>query len=120
MKTLEAKIVDSTHLELNRPLRGSPGRRLAVMVADERAAPEPESRAIQGQRLREREDAWCRSHPEALLRYAGQWVVVEGEAVLAHGRDPVGLVGEARQLGVQTPYVFFVEDPQPDVVHLGL
>ncbi len=116
MKTLEAKIVDATHLELSQPLDGAPGQRLALQVPEER----PETRAIRGRRLREREDAWCRSHPEALHRYAGEWVVVEGEGVLVHGIDPVLLVAKARQLGVRSPYIFFVESSQPDVVRLGL
>jgi len=116
MKTLEAKIVDANHLELSQPLDGPPGQRLALQVAEER----PDARAVRGQRLREREDAWCHSHPEDLHRYVGEWIVVEGEGVLVHGKDPVRLVAEARRLGVRSPYIFFVEGTEPDVVRLGL
>lgn len=70
--------------------------------------------------LRQREDAWCRTHPEALLPYAGQWVVLEGEEIVAHGDDPVPLVQRARARGIPSPYVFYVESPQPGVFKIGL
>jgi hypothetical protein len=54
-----------------------------------------------------------------LQRYADQWVIVEGEAIVVHGRDPVSLVAQARECGVEIPYIFFVEAPQPGVVKLG-
>lgn len=74
----------------------------------------------QGTRLREREDAWCRSHPDILRRFAGQWLVLEGEEIMAHGQDPAQLVKEARAKGVRIPYVFYVETPHPGVVKMGL
>jgi len=116
MKTLEAKIVDATHLELSQPLDGSPGQRVALQVPEEKG----ETNAIPGRRLRELEDDWCQSHPEALHRYVGEWVVIEGEGILVHGKDPLRLVAEARRMGVRSPYIFFVEGSQPDVIRLGL
>ncbi len=83
---------------------GTAGQRLALQVPEESPVAEPETRAIRGRRLREREDAWweredawCRSHFEDLNRYAGQWVVVEGEGVLVHGKRsrPLGGGGSA-------------------------
>ena len=76
--------------------------------------------AVRGRRLREREDAWCRSHPEVLRRFAGQWLVLEGEEIVAHGTDPAQLVEKARANGVRIPYVFYVEPLRPDVVRMGL
>ena len=120
MKTLEAKVVDATHLELSRPITESAGRRVEVRLSDPLSDPTPEERAVQGRRIREREDAWCRTHPEALRGHTGQWVVVEGEAIVAHGSDPARLVSEARQRGIRSPYVFFVEESDSDFVRLGL
>ncbi len=71
---------------------------------------------------REREHAWRRSNRRLLQRqYAGQWVVLEGEEILAHGKDAVQAVEEAKAKGVVVPYVFYVQPPRsPGVVHIGL
>lgn len=71
---------------------------------------------------REREHAWRRSHRELLQgRYADQWVVLEGEEIVAHGRNAVQAVEEARAKGVPAPYVFYVQPPRPPgVVRVGL
>jgi hypothetical protein len=71
---------------------------------------------------REREHAWRRANPELLQgRYAGQWVVLEGEEIVAHGRSAVSAVEEARAKGVAVPYVFYVEPARPPgVVRMGL
>lgn len=125
MKAVTAKILDETHLEVSQPLTGSPGRSIEIFLPDgdsapDRSRPRGEEQAVQGRRLREREEAWCRSHPEILRRFAGQWLVVEGEEIIAHGKDPAGLVEEARAQGVRIPYVFYVEAPRPGVARLGL
>ena len=71
---------------------------------------------------REVEHAWRRSHSELLQdRYAGDWLVVEGEEIVAHGRDAIEVVREARSKGVAVPYLFFVEScRQAGVVRMGL
>jgi len=69
---------------------------------------------------RSRELAWRDSHKSELEAMAGQWVVLEGEQVVAHGDDPADLVAAARKSGVVVPYVFFVDGPQHDVVKVGL
>jgi len=69
---------------------------------------------------RSRELAFQQAHPEALRRLAGQWVVLEGETVIAHGNEPVRVVSEARSRGVRIPYVFFVEEAEDDVAWIGL
>jgi hypothetical protein len=68
---------------------------------------------------RSRELAWRHSHRDELQALAGQWVVLEGELIVAHGDDPALLVETARSNGIVVPYVFFV-DPQHDVVKIGL
>lgn len=62
-----------------------------------------------GHRTRELE--WRRTHREALCNFAGQWVVLEGEAIVAHGTDPQQAVIEARAKGIQVPYIFYVGKP---------
>ncbi len=71
---------------------------------------------------REREHAWRRSNRELLQgRYAGQWVVLEDVEILAHGKNAVLAVEEARAKGVEVPYLFYVEAPRsPGVVRMGL
>lgn len=69
---------------------------------------------------RTRELAWRREHQELLRAYAGQWVVLDGDQLVAHGPDPAALVAEARTRGIRVPYVFFVEVHAADVVSLGL
>lgn len=69
---------------------------------------------------RARELAWRRNNEGALARFAGQWVVLEGSEIVAHGQDPTQLVIEARAKGIRVPYVFFVEPRNDDVVRIGL
>jgi hypothetical protein len=69
---------------------------------------------------RSRELEWCRTHTEVLRQFAGQWVVLEGEEIIAHGEDPLLVVAEARAKGIQVPYVFYIEDTDAKVVRMGL
>jgi hypothetical protein len=59
-----------------------------------------------GHRTRELE--WRRTHREVLRNFAGQWVVLEGEEIVTHGKDPQQVVIEARAKGIQIPYIFHV------------
>ena len=59
--------------------------------------------------LRRREVEWRRAHRKDLELFAGQWVVLEGETIVAHGDDAGCVVAEARLKGVTVPYVFRVE-----------
>ena len=67
-----------------------------------------------------RENAWRRTHEAELAAYAGQWVVLEGETIVAHGTEPARLIEKAKGQGVQIPYIFYVEELTPDVVMMGL
>lgn len=87
----------------------------AVPVA---AAP---TAGIQHRAHRETEIRWREGHPETLRQYAGSWVALEGERILAHGTDPSAVAEEARRSGVAVPYIFRVEQvPEKDVVLMGL
>jgi len=46
--------------------------------------------------------------------------VLEGEEIIAYGRDPVELVSEAKRRGIRVPYIFFVETQTEEVVRMGL
>ena len=69
---------------------------------------------------RSQELEWCQTHREALQAFTSQWVVLEGEQVIAHGEDPVQVVTEARARGIKVPYIFYVEPRDEDVVRIGL
>jgi hypothetical protein len=70
-----------------------------------------------GHRTRELE--WRRTHREVLRNFAGQWVVLEGEKIAAHGKDPQQVVIEARAKGIQVPYIFYVGPTNVSPVTLG-
>jgi hypothetical protein len=98
----------STSLELRFPPVQQVLRRLSGQVPS----------VVSGFRSRELE--WRRTHPEALGAFANEWVALEGEQIVAHGKDALQVVTEARARGIQTPYVFFVESPHEDVIKMGL
>lgn len=59
-------------------------------------------------RHRAREIAWTR-RPDA--QYRGEWVALEGEAVVAHGADNRAVYESARKQGFESPFLFFVDEP---------
>lgn len=63
---------------------------------------------------------WRQTHQEVLQSYANEWVVLEGEAIIAHGSDPAKIVIEAREKGVRVPYLFYVEAKDPNIIRMGL
>ena len=71
-------------------------------------------------RLRERELEWRRTHAETLRQFENEWVVLEGEEIIAHGSDAAKAIGEAKIKGIKTPYIFFVEQESNDFVRIGL
>ena len=71
-------------------------------------------------RLRERELEWRQTHAETLRQFENEWVVLEGEEIIAHGSDAAKVIGEAKFKGVGIPYIFFVEQESDDFVRIGL
>ena len=69
---------------------------------------------------REVELQWRRAHPDALRPYAGLWVVLEKERIVAAGRSVHDVVTQARADGVAVPYVFRVDDTPEGVETIGL
>lgn len=70
--------------------------------------------------FRQRELDWRRTHPEVLTRYQNEWVVLEGETIIAHGSNAAQVIRDAKSRGIQTPYIFFVERESDDSVRIGL
>ena len=89
------------------------GRRLEPSEEREPRLPEVKSR--------DHELAWRHSHRDELQRrFAGEWVVLEGEEVVAHSGDAAQAMEQARAKGIAVPFVFYVDSPRPDVVYIGL
>jgi hypothetical protein len=70
--------------------------------------------------FRERETKWRRTNAEALKSFENEWVVLEGDEIIAHGDNPIRVIEEARSKGISTPYIFFVESQSKDYVNIGL
>ncbi|HXU35982.1 MAG TPA: DUF5678 domain-containing protein [Blastocatellia bacterium] len=51
---------------------------------------------------RRRELAWLAAHEE---EYAGQWVLLEGERLVAHGDDPLSFREIARAERIEVPFI---------------
>jgi hypothetical protein len=70
---------------------------------------------------RQRELEWIHTHGDEMRRLAGEWVVLEGESLIAHGKNAARVVASARSKGVAVPFVFYVESPSVEATaHLGL
>lgn len=70
---------------------------------------------------RQRELEWIETHADQLRRLAGKWVVLEGEDLIAHGKNASRVLASARRKGIKVPFVFYVEPPYVEpTVHFGL
>ncbi len=67
---------------------------------------------------RERELTYERTHPDVLLQYAGRWIALEGETVIASSTNLTQTIADARSRGIKIPYVFYVS--ADDTAELGL
>jgi len=63
---------------------------------------------------RQHELEWIRTHTDEMRRLAGQWVVLEGVDLVAHGKNAVRVVAAARRKGIAIPFVFYVEPPDSE------
>ncbi len=79
-----------------------------------REAPAPPVPAARQVTFRDRsaEMAWAAS-PDP--QFVGEWVVLEGEQVVASGSDPKRLYEDVRAQGISSPFLIFVssDDHQP-------
>jgi hypothetical protein len=70
--------------------------------------------------VRHRELEWRRTHMETLKQFENEWVVLEGEDIIAHGPDATQVIREAKSRGIRMPYIFFVERESDNLVRIGL
>ena len=69
---------------------------------------------------RQRELEWIETTDE-MRRLAGEWVVLEGGDLVAHGKNATRVVASARRKGIKVPFVFYVESPDVEpIAHFGL
>ncbi|MBI4455089.1 MAG: hypothetical protein HY644_04235 [Acidobacteria bacterium] len=66
---------------------------------------------------RTREVAWLNENQEG---YRGQWVVVEGERVIAHGLDYLTVRRTAIHSGIEVPFIIHVPDEPIRYHFMGL
>ena len=70
---------------------------------------------------RQREFEWIETHADEMRRLAGEWVVLEGAGLVAHGKNATRVVASARRKGIKVPFVFYVESPDVEpTAHFGL
>ena len=55
---------------------------------------------------RSREMAWIAEHTH---EYAGQWVALDGDRLIAHGDDPIPFKEIARAQGVERPFIVHMQ-----------
>lgn len=71
--------------------------------------------------MRRREHEWLREHPERVAQLAGQWIVLEGDQLIAHGSDSLEVFQAARQAGIRIPFILRIPEPRPrDAFFIGL
>ncbi len=63
---------------------------------------------------------WRQANRNLLRSYAGQWVVLEGQRIVAAGPSLAEAVKRARENGVAVPYVFRVDESDQDVIRIGI
>ena len=62
--------------------------------------------------FRDLETEWMNHHPEELLKCAGEYVIVEGTEIVAHGTDTTELFRIAERRGIKIPFILFVPPPR--------
>lgn len=63
---------------------------------------------------RAKEYQWLKEHQR---EYIGQWVALDGDQLVAHGFNAKEVFAKADSLGIQSPFVLLVEDP--DISYIG-
>jgi len=68
---------------------------------------------------REVEQRFIAEHPEAFDPFVGEYVVLEGTSIVAHGSEPAIIADEARAAGIKVPLIIkVVPNLGPDVGYL--
>jgi hypothetical protein len=101
MSTLEQIIDEARSL--------SPAEKRKLRQVLDRDLEDEAQASAPGYRTFDREHAWLDANRD---RYLGQWVAVEGDALVAHGTNPRQVYLDARNSGIDVPYVVKVEQQQ--------
>ena len=56
---------------------------------------------------RSREMDWIEAHRS---EYAGRWVALDGDCLIAHGNDPLTFKEEVRLKGIERPFIVHIQD----------
>lgn len=81
---------------------------------------QPSGRAPKSAR-HERELSWLAAHRDQLRTFAGEWIVIRDDEIIAHHKDPLKAVRQARAKGIKNPLVYKVEGERPKGIgQLGL
>ena len=97
-------VYESGVLRPTEPLPFAERQRLVATVTHEVRSPAPFNA-----RAKERE--WLRVNSS---RYAGKWLVIEGDALIAEGSDALVVLQRARQQGIAVPFLIHVPvEPRP-------
>lgn len=59
-------------------------------------------------KYRKREYQWMKEHAE---EYAGQWIAIDGDWLIAHGSSARQVLEEADKLGAKLPFIARIESP---------
>jgi hypothetical protein len=102
---------------------GQLARKLLALGTGSEGASEPAGRARKRRspaRTRERELAWLAQHRAHLSRYAGEWLIIEGDDLIAHGPDYLAVLKKARRRGVLVPFAYRVPEEDAGTAWMGL
>ena len=58
--------------------------------------------------MRNAEFNWLVTHPEETQKFAGEYIALVGEAIVAHGKDFEVVLKEAEQKTGQEPFIYKV------------
>jgi len=69
---------------------------------------------------REAELRWLAAHPEVLKEHAGQWIALEGPALIAADERLANVLAAARAQGIKRPLTMFIPvDPRDYLLGLS-
>lgn len=66
--------------------------------------------------MRNTEFNWLISRPEETQKFAGEYIALVGEAIVAHGKDFEAVLKEAEQKTSQEPFIYKVPPAGREVV----
>lgn len=92
---------------------------IAELTKEAKSKPEfPRSKVISTQAPfidRSLEDEWLAQHQR---EYIGQWVALSGNKLVASGPIAKEVYAKTRELGIKSPFVLYVEDPEIPFVNI--